>query len=264
MMRNYKKLLSTMAMTGFLTGAGCLGGAPVKQTTVTTAPSTTSDPAETAAENNINQPNNPTDPNNTSSGGTANTFNHESDQTTDPFQELANIEQEGPPEFATRMHSCGKMRYVTIGNVLADLGVNMKATATTSAAVLYTSGAGALAQPNYPGTRLAESRAISTSGAERLYDIFVAAAPEVIAAMPTNARCDIAGTATSMFDSSGACTAAGISCLTGAPSQSAQVDLCNAAVASDTTDMIGTAPAQYTIGQVIAVASLLSAAHSCE
>jgi hypothetical protein len=263
-MRNYKKLLSTMAMTGFLTGAGCLGGAPVKQPNVTTAPSTTSDPAEAAAAANVNNTSNPTDPNSTSSGGTSNTFNHESDQTTDPFQELANIEQEGPPEFATRMHSCGKVRYVTIGNVLSDLGVNMTNKTTTSAAQLYIAGSGALAAPNYPGTRLAESRLISTSGAEDLYDIMVAAAPEVIAAMPTNARCAIAGTATSMFDSSGACTAAGVSCLTGAPSQQAEVDLCNAAVQSDTTDMIGTAPAQYTVGQIIAVASLLSAAHTCE
>lgn len=263
-MRNYKKLLSTMAMTGFLTGAGCLGGAPVKQTTVSTTPSTTQDPATTAAANNINDPSNPDNPNNTSSGGTSNTFDHENTQTTDPFQELANIEQEGPPEFATRMHSCAKMRYATVGNVLADLGVNMKATATTSAAVLYTSGFGAMAAPTWEATRTAESRNLSTSGAERLYDIMVAAAPEVIAAMPTNARCAIAGTATSMFDSSGACTAAGVSCLTGAPSQQAQVDLCNAAVQSDTTDMVGTAPNQYTVGQAIAVASLLSAAHSCE
>jgi hypothetical protein len=261
MMRNYRKLLSTMAMAGFLTGAGCLGGAPVKPTTstTTTTGSTANDPAATTASNNLNDPTGTDNPNNTQ-GGTTDTFDHDSTQTIDPFQVLANIEQEGPPEFATRMHSCGKMKYATLGNVLADLGVNVANKTATSAGAMYTAGAGALGQPIY-ANRIPESAALSTSGAEKMYDIFVAAAPETITAMPTIARCMVAGTATNMFDTTGAnCTSAGIACLTGAPSTQAQQDLCDAAVASDTTDKIG----NYTVGQIIAVASLLSAAHSCE
>ena len=38
------------------------------------------------------------------------------------------------------MHSCEKMHYATVGNVLKDLGVNMAATGATSAAVLYKGG----------------------------------------------------------------------------------------------------------------------------
>jgi hypothetical protein len=68
-----------------------------------------------------------------------------------------------------------------------------------------------------------------------------------------------------MFDTAGAaCTANGIACLTGAKASQAQIDLCNSAVASNTTDKVGTATDAPTVGQVIAVASLLSAAHSCE
>jgi len=157
------------------------------------------------------------------------------------------------------MHSCGKMKYATMGNVLSDLGVNLGDTTKTSAGFLYTSGSGALGKPDY-SNRIAEAAALSTSGAVRLYDIFVAAAPTVISNMPMVARCAVAGVATNMFDASGACTSAGISCLTGAPATQTQIDLCSSAVQSNTTDMIGS----NTVGQIVAVASLLAAAHTCE
>ena len=51
----------------------------------------------------------------------------------------------------------------------------------------------------------------------------------------------------------------GIACLTGSTATQAQKDLCDSAVASNTT-----AIGAQTVGKVIAVASLLAAAHSCE
>jgi hypothetical protein len=258
MTSNLNQLLSTVAMASLL--GGCLGGATT---------STNSNPnvnANTTSNTGITSPtdNNPTNSANTSSGGTNNTFDHMDDNTVDPFQVLARIQEEGPPEVSTRMHSCAKMKYATLGNVLKGLGVDPTTGAADTGGGLYKSGAGALGKPDY-ANRIPETTQLSTAGAVRLYDIFVASAPTIISAMPTTARCAVAGAATHMFDTSGsACTMAGISCLTGSPATQAQKDLCDSAVASNTSDKIGTAMDAPTVGQVIAVASLLAAAHSCE
>jgi hypothetical protein len=186
-------------------------------------------------------------------GGLGNTFDHNGDgDTPDPFAVLQRIQNEGPPEISTRMHSCQKMKYATVGNVLAQLGVNMGATGATSAAVLYKNGAQAMGAPNY-GARIAEAIALSTSGATKLFDILVQAAPEIIAAIPNVAK--KGGAAIQMFDASGHCTSDGIAFLQGSPATQAQIDLCN--------NVLGSASSAQ-IGQTLAVATLLSAAHTCE
>lgn len=188
----------------------------------------------------------------TTTGGMGNTFDHDNDSV-DPFEVLQRIQQEGPPAIATKMHSCAKMKYATVGNVLTSLGVNMAGTGT-SAGALYKGGAGALGAPNYQA-RVSEALALTTAGATKLFDIFVQAAPEIIKAMPTQASCMVAGVATNMFATDGTCTAAGISCLTGFPATQAQIDLCNSVTGSASS---------AAIGQTVAVASLLAAAHTCE
>jgi hypothetical protein len=185
-------------------------------------------------------------------GGMGNTFDHQNDQI-DPFALLQRIQQEGPPEISSRMHSCQKMKYATVGNVLAQLGVNMSGTGK-SAGALFKGGAQALGAPNY-AARVPEAIAVTTAGATKLFDIFVQAAPEIIKAMPTNASCMVAGAATNMFNSDGTCSSAGVSCLLGAPATKAQVDLCS--------NVVGTA-SSATIGQAVAVATILAAAHTCE
>jgi hypothetical protein len=185
------------------------------------------------------------------SGGQGNTFDHDNNST-DPFAVLQRIQQQGPPEVSTRMHSCEKMKYATVGTVLAELGVNMAATGTTSAAVLYKNGSQAMGAPNY-GARVPEAIELTTAGATKLFDIFVQAAPEVIAAIPNVAKKN--GAAIQMFDSAGKCTPDGVAFLQGAPATQAQVDLCNNILGSAST------PA---IGQTLAVGTLLAAAHTCE
>ncbi|MGZ3442651.1 MAG: hypothetical protein ACXVDD_24185 [Polyangia bacterium] len=184
-------------------------------------------------------------------GGTGNTFDHDS-QDTDPFAVLQRIQNEGAPEVSTLMHSCQKMKYGTVGNVLKNLGVNMAATGATSAGLLYKNGTQALGAPNY-GARVSESIELTTAGATKLFDIFVQAAPEVIAAIPTVAKKN--GAAIALFDAGGKCTADGISFLQGYPATQAQIDLCN--------NILGSASSAQ-IGQTLAVATLLSAAHTCE
>jgi hypothetical protein len=270
MMRNSKKLLSMLAVTGFL-GAGCLGSSPSQTSNPTSPSNPTGDPSSGGTPTPVaNNPNDPTNPNNTSSGDPNNTFDHQDTNSVDPFQVLARIQEEGPPEFSTRMHSCSKMKYATLGNVLNSIAPGLvtggkPALTDFTPNGLYVNGAGALGRPDYTN-RIPESTALSTAGAVRLYDILVAAAPAMIQNMPTNTRC---GTGTTMFDTSGAtCTMAGISCITGAPATQAQKDLCDSAVASNTTDKVsakvGANTVTATVGQVIAVATLAAAAHSCE
>ena len=185
-------------------------------------------------------------------GGLGNTFDHDNSGEPDPFQVLQRIQNEGPPEISTRMHSCQKMAYATVGNVLSQLGVNMGATGATSAAVLYKNGSQAMGAPNY-GARIPESIALTTAGATKLFDIFVQAAPEIIAAIPNVAK--KGGNAIQLFDSNGHCTSDGVAFLQGAPATQAQVDLCN--------NVLGSASSAQ-IGQTLAVATLLAAAHTCE
>jgi hypothetical protein len=184
-------------------------------------------------------------------GGPGNTFDHDNDAE-DPFAVLQRIQQQGPPEVSERMHSCEKMKYATVGKVLAGLGVNMAATGATSAAVLYKNGSQAMGAPNY-GARVSESIELTTAGATKLFDIFVQAAPEIIAAFPQKAM--KAGAAVQLFDANGKFTSDGIAFLQGAPASQAQIDLANNILdAASTPD----------IGKTLAVATLLAAAHTCE
>ena len=235
--------------------AGCLGSAPTGGPTTGTGTGnnsgngskggTTETPAPDPGSLGLG-------PSAGTAGGMGTTFDHPNDSV-DPFAVLQRIQQEGPPAVSTRMHSCAKMKYATVGNVLSKLGVNMAGTGT-SAGALYAGGAQALGAPNY-AARVPEAISLTTAGATKLFDIFVQAAPEIIKAMPTQAVCNVAGQPTSMFATDGTCTAAGISCLTGAPASKAQVDLCNSVAGSASS---------VAIGQTIAVATILSAAHGCE
>jgi hypothetical protein len=244
-------------LTALLAAAGCLGSAPTPTTPdpALTTPTDTTTNTETAS----NPSGGPTDPNlglvpSGTAGSSTTTFDHENNEI-DPFEVLQRIQDTGAPEISTRMHSCRKIKYATLGNVLTALGVNLGKTSTPpSAGQLYKGGAQALGAPNY-GARVREAIDGTTSSGTKLFDIMVQAAPEIIAAMPTQAACMVAGVATSMFDAQGNCTQNGISCLQGFPATQPQVDLCNSVLSSASTAQIG---------QAIAVASILAAAHTCE
>jgi hypothetical protein len=251
MLRMNKYLLAVT-----VAAAGCLGSAPTPTTTTTTT-----DPTQTttATENPSNPSGAPSDPSlglapSGTAGGTGSTFDHDNTQV-DPFEVLQRIQDTGAPEISTRMHSCAKLKYATLGNLLTSLGVNMAKTATPpSAGQLYKGGMQALGAANY-GARVREAIEGTTSGDTKVFDIFVQAAPEIVAAMPTQAACMVAGAATMMFDASGKCTKNGISCLQGMPATQDQVDLCNIALTEGSTPQIG---------QAIAVATILAAANTCE
>lgn len=190
----------------------------------------------------------------TTVGGEDNTFDHDNNQNVDPFELLDRLQQEGPPKYSARVHSCTKPRYRTIGNILASRGVNVGNGANLSAGALYRDGYNALGGPNY-AARIRENVDVTTSGASRLFDIFVQAAPEIIATMASRPECQVLGVGVEMFNASNQCSAEGITCLLGVPATAQHLELCNYAV---------TTAADIDTGKRIAVASLMAAGHTCE
>ena len=180
-------------------------------------------------------------------------FENAPEDQTDPF-----AAQSAPLAVTAHMHSCQRLPYATLGTLLASRGVDLSSMAPNgqppTAGQLYKMGASTLGAPDY-ATRTRESIEQTTSGATKLMDVFLMAAPEIIAAMPGLAACQVGGKATAMFDpQTGLCTREGVMCLTGTPPPAAQVDLCNQLL-KDVPDATG---------RQIAVAAILSAAHTCE
>jgi len=189
----------------------------------------------------------------TSSGDEENTFDHMNDGIS-PWELVDRLSKEGPPRYTSHTHSCSKMRYATLGNVLKSVGVNTTNAIALSAGKLYTDGFSALGGANFEN-RIRENIGVTTSGASREFDIFAAAAPEIITAIPTLARCNVGGTPAVLFDASNMCQPSGITCLIGSPATQAHIDICNASVTGAST---------VDIGKRLAVAVLLAAAHTCE
>lgn len=192
-------------------------------------------------------------------GGQDNTFDHMAglgnDAPKDAFEVLKQREEEGPAEVRTRLHSCQKLQITTLRNILTSFGVNIDATGNPpTAGQLFKEGAGALGGANYDA-RVGESIVWTAAGAAKMFDILVQAAPEIIANLPNSAQCQIDGVGPQVFDENNKCVEDAVTCLIGRPATADHVAICNSVVqqASDVET-----------GKKIAVATLLSAAHSCE
>ncbi len=189
----------------------------------------------------------------TTGGDTGNTFDHDNSGLS-AWELLDRLREQGPPKYTSRLHGCPKMKYATLGNLLASRGVDMAAAGVVSAGNLFRTGNNALSVADYDN-RIRENLTTTTSSASRAFDIFAAAAPEIIAAMPTNAACMVNGIGTQMFNASNQCTPAGVTCLTGVPPANNTLALCNLTVARASTPELG---------KVMAVAVIMAAAHTCE
>lgn len=196
-------------------------------------------------------------------GSEGNTFDHMDslDTTapgTDPWAIAAQRQEEGPPEIRTRMHSCQKMQITTLRNLLTDLGVDLGATAgqgqPPTAGQLLNGGGTALGQANY-AARSGEAIVWTAAGAAKQFDIFVQAAKEIIANISTAPACQINGAGPEMFNADNTCNEDAITCIMGKPATSEHVAICNNLV---------TTASDVDKGKQIAVATILSAAHSCE
>jgi hypothetical protein len=197
--------------------------------------------------------NNPAPQVGNSTGGDDNTFNHP-DSEQDPWALLQALQEQGPPEYSSRVHGCVKMKYATIGNLLASRGVNVTNTTNNSAGDIYMSSDQALGVANY-AARQRENLELTTSAASKLFDIFASAAPEIIANMSTTSACTVGSVGANVFNSQNQCDADGISCLIGVPATASHIELCNLTVAN---------ASDVDTGKRMAVAALLAAAHTCE
>lgn len=188
------------------------------------------------------------------SGDETTTFDHDNSGIS-PWELLDRLQQEGPPSYTSRVHSCSKVKYATLGNVLRSLNITIPtaqpANGDVSPGALYFTGDNAMGTANY-ANRIRENISISTSGASREFDIFAAAADPIIAAFASNSITRCPGAVLFVGDS---CQVSGITCLIGQPATTRHLDYCNltVAAASDTT-----------VGKRLAVATMLAAAYTCE
>ncbi len=170
-----------------------------------------------------------------------------------------------PLDIASRMHGCQKVAYASLGTFLAGRGVNLalvnSGSTPPSAGQLYAGATDAFGVPA-PDSRLREPSFLTTAGATKLFDIFMQAALEIIPniSSPTKAPdCTVGGANSAMFDSTG-CVQDSVTCLIGRPATPDDIILCNLILAkADPTN-----PADVATKQQIAVATMLSAAHTCE
>jgi hypothetical protein len=194
------------------------------------------------------------------SGGEGTTYDHDNLGDKSPWELIAQTQAAGPSRYQARVHGCAKIRYSTVGNLLASRGIAFPG-AANSAGALFTSGVSAMGAPNY-ASRVRENLSPSTSGMSRLFDIFAAASTEIIAKFATIPACQVGGTAPPLFDAAGAqCNREAFTCLIGAPVSDAQLDICNKSI---TGAKNAAGAADQPTGQRLAVAVMLAAAHTCE
>jgi hypothetical protein len=204
----------------------------------------------------------------TTSNDPSNTFDHFNDPgesgQKDPFEILKERAEEGPPEIRTRLHSCTKIPYASLGDFLTSRGVNLDATSSNgapkTAGELYKQGTDALGVARFDA-REGETYFHTTAGATKLFDIFVQAAPEIIANIQNVDDCKLNGVGSPMFDpTTGACVQQSLSCIMARPATPDDMALCNLmldqAKKGDMNDL--------TLKRNITVAAFLSAANTCE
>lgn len=198
-------------------------------------------------------------------GGEKNTFDHahESIGGENGVTDIKARQKEeaaiGPPEVVATLHGVQKISYAALGKMLGDFGVVLTptaggsrppmATGSLTAAELYTDGKNALGAPVY-ASRTPEMMVPSTSALAKEYDIFLAAAPEIIANIAQSKRCPGV-----VLVENAQLTTDGISCLMGKPATPEHVALANKMIAEATDQAQGTS---------IAVATILAAAHISE
>jgi len=198
------------------------------------------------------------DPNGTA-GGESTTFDHSNDPGAAApgadFQppEPAQLKIVGSPEITARLHSCGKMSVTSIGKILTSrglTGMGTKPAGALSGQAIFAQGGtpAALGAANYNG-RVPEAPFASTSAMAKMFDIFTMSSYDPIAATWTAPACP----GVKVLGTDGKFTKDGLSCLMGKPAKDEHIAIANDAIVKNTTD-----------GAKLAIAALLSAAHTCQ
>jgi hypothetical protein len=201
------------------------------------------------------------DPNGTA-GGEDTTYNHSNDPggaangaNFDP-PEPGQLKLVGSPEITSRLHSCGKLSYASLGDLLTSRGLTGGGTrpqttpASPSGQTIYKQQATAAAfgGANYNG-RVPEAPFASTSAMAKMFDIFTMSSYDVVADDWTAPACpDV-----KVIGTDGKFTKDGLTCLMGKTATDEHLAIANDAIVKNPTD-----------GAKIAIAALLSAAHTCQ
>jgi hypothetical protein len=158
----------------------------------------------------------------------------------------------GSIEVEARLHSCTKITYAALGQLLTSRGLDMTDTTSGTPGYIYLTGTSALGLADYPA-RVPEMLIPSAATESKQMDIFVAAAGTLPTTTPFASTTACPGT--SLLDGSGKFTKDGISCLIGKPATDDHVTLAN--------QILGEA-SDPTTGTQLAISTLLEAAHTCE
>lgn len=149
-----------------------------------------------------------------------------------------------------------------VGNNSPDAADGYCVAKPATAGFLYFTGKDALGVPKLD-SRLGEKEEHSTASAMKLMDIFIQAAPQIIANIGDPAKapaCTLGGKNLPMFANDGSCVEESVSCLIGTPATDDHMLLCNLLIQKakqgNASDIMKK--------RIIAVAALLSAAHSCQ
>lgn len=168
-----------------------------------------------------------------------------------------------PLEVDSRLHGCQKVSYSALKNFLVSRGVDPALASTPdSAGELYGGAKDTFGVPPVD-SRTNERSFHTTAEATKLFDIFLRAAPEIVANMNNSAAapaCVMNGATKPMFADDNSCVMESVSCLLGRPATKDDMTLCNAIVQKAAP---GNTP-DLTNKKYIAVATLLAAGHTCE
>ena len=177
-----------------------------------------------------------------------------SSPTTDPnaAAAAAAVTAQGSPEVTSRQHGCGKLSVGSLGQLLQSRGLTGNGAVpkgSQSGMNIYTAGdtPAALGAANYEG-RTGESPFASTSAISKMFDIYTMAAYDAVAADWSAPACP----GVKLLDG-GKLTKDGLTCLMGKPATDEHVAIANDAITKNPTD-----------GPKIAIAAILSAAHTCQ
>jgi len=187
-----------------------------------------------------------------------NTFNHP--DFNNPFD---NIGSNAPDYYLARIHHCKKIKIGSLGRILTSRGVDINNVTAFSAGDLWQNAGIPMGAAAYD-VRVRENMSLTTSAAVRAFDIWIAGAPEMEAAMQGltgSPGCTTAGNPVQMFNAAGACTIEGIECITGKQASAAHLEICNRGT-QDAVDDNGNFDAVK--GRQLAMSTLLAAAHTCE
>lgn len=162
-----------------------------------------------------------------------------------------------PPAVGEKLHSCGKVRFNVLTNILQTRGINVTNTAKDTAGFLLAKAQPVWGVPNFPA-RVAETIRDTTSSLVSLHDVLLAAAEEWVTAANMDGAF-VAGTAcgTAKLFNSNTCDKDGFACLMGATPSQRQLDVCNNMITDSSVP-------DATVKRRLAVASMVGTVAMCD